>query len=124
MRRACSPEQPSQAAKPPGSAGPKLRRYILTNAAGSSARRFISRPVQDLNEVKQGLCPSLCANTTRPIKAQGRSRKDTAAPPTVCASGLPYMEGLFHRPRFKAGIRGSMAPASRLSSVALPRMVC
>lgn len=37
--------------------------------------------------------PSRRPNTTREEKEQGRSRKETTAPPTVCFPGLPYMEG-------------------------------
>ena len=71
-----------------------------------------------------GLAPSRAPNTTRPLKEQGRSRNDTAAPPTVCLSGLPYIDGSFHKERFRSGSSGSIHAASVWSSATLPATVC
>ena len=66
-----------------------------------------------------GLPSCLRPKTTSEAKAQGRSKKETTAPPTVCRSGAPYMEGVSQSGRFSAGRRGATRAASVRSSASL-----
>ena len=96
-RRACAGEQPSHSARRAGVEGPWQCRNFRTNSLSASGGVSGARPSQLRNDAKVGLPPRRQPNTTRPEKEQGRSRNDTAAPPTVCRSGAPYMEGAFQR---------------------------
>ena len=70
-----------------------------------------------------GLFSSRRPNTTREAKEQGRRRKETAAPPTVCLSGRPYMEGESHRARCSGGSCAPTRSASSWSRASLLRTV-
>ena len=63
-------------------------------------------------EVNVGVAPARSPNTTRPMNEHGRSKNDTAAPPTVCLSGLPYIDGCRHAARLFAGSSGSTQSAN------------